>query len=280
MGAGGKMGVRLASNLAGSRFDVDHLEISQEGRARLKDAVGVGVVDQDAALRDADVIILAVPDRLIGPVSHDIIGKVKPGAALIVLDAAAPFAGEMPERHDVSYFCTHPCHPTLFPFTPDVDAQKDFFGGITAPQAIVCALIQGPDAAYTLCEEVARAIYGPVTRAHRCELEHIAILEPAMSETVGATLALALREATDEAIRRGVPEGAAMDFMLGHLKIELGIAFGAFPEGRFSDGALYAIEQARPLIFKDNWLENIFNPTAVKQSVVDICNPGKPAKQI
>ena len=31
---------------------------------------------------------------------------------------------------------------------------------------------------------------------------------------------------------------AAHDFMLGHLNIELAIAFGAFPEGKFSDGAL------------------------------------------
>ena len=275
MGAGGKMGVRLANNLKESRFDVDHIEISEEGRARLKAEVGVDAVAQETAVSNADVILLAVPDRLIGPITHDIIDSVKPGTALIVLDAAAPYAGEMPTRNDVSYFCTHPCHPTLFPFTPNVDEQKDFFGGITSPQAIVCALIQGPEEHYTLCEEIARVIYGPVTRAHRCELEHIAILEPAMSETVGATLSLALREATDEAIRRGVPKDAAMDFMLGHLKIELGIAFGAFPEGKFSDGALYAIEQAKPLIFKDNWLENIFNPTAVKQSVVEICNPDK-----
>ncbi len=273
MGAGGKMGVRLATNLKGSRFDVDHVEVSDAGRTRLEAEVGVEAVGQENALRDADIIILAVPDRLIGTISHDIIDQLKPGAALIVLDAAAPFAGEMPDRADVSYFCTHPCHPTLFPFTPSVEEQKDFFGGITAPQAIVCALIQGPEEHYTLCEEVARVIYGPVTKAHRCELEHIAILEPAMSETVGATLALALREATDEAIRRGVPEDAAMDFMLGHLKIELGIAFGAFPEGRFSDGALHAIEQARPLIFRDGWLDRIFSAEAVRQSVIDICNP-------
>lgn len=276
IGAGGKMGVRLAANLKGSRFSVDHVEISKEGQARLKDEVGVDVVDQDAAIANADVIILAVPDRLIGKVSHAIIDGVKSGVTLMVLDGAAPHAGEMPKRDDVSYFCTHPCHPTLFPFTPDVEAQKDFFGGIHGPQAIVCALIQGPEEHYNLGEEVARIIYGPVTRAHRCELEHIAILEPAMSETVGATLALALREATDEAIRRGVPEGAAMDFMLGHLKIELGIAFGTFPEGQFSDGALHAIKEARPLIFKDNWLEVIFNPEAVMQSVKDICKAGEP----
>ena len=273
LGAGGKMGVRLATNLSRSRFTVDHVEISEEGRQRLKKEVDVDAVDQDVALAGADVVIMAVPDRLIGKIAHSVIDKVKPGAALIVLDGAAPYAGEMPERQDVTYFCTHPCHPALFDFNPDIDAQKDFFGGISGPQGIVCALIQGPEEHYVLCEEVAKVIYGPVARSHRCTLEHIAILEPALSETVGATLSLALREATDRAVAMGVPADAARDFILGHLKIELGIAFEAFPEGKFSDGALHAIKQAKPLIFRDNWLDAIFNKDAVKRSVVDICNP-------
>lgn len=273
LGAGGKMGVRLSKNLKPSRFTVSHVEISDEGRQRLREEVGVETVDQVAALANANVVILAVPDRLIGKVSHAIIDHLKPGAAIIVLDAAAPYAGEMPERADVTYFCTHPCHPALFDFTPDVDAQKDFFGGISGPQGIVCALVQGPEEHYQLCEEIARTIYAPVTRAYRCSLESIAILEPALSETVGATLALALRDATDRAVSMGVPADAARDFMLGHLKIELGIAFEAFPEGKFSDGALHAIRQARPLIFRDDWLDRIFSLAAVKQSVKDICNP-------
>ena len=120
---------------------------------------------------------------------------------------------------------------------------------------------------------VARAIWAPVMRSHRVTVEQMAILEPALSETVGATFALALREATDEAVRRGVPEQAAHDFILGHLTIELAIAFGIFPEGRFSDGALHAIAQARPQIFRDGWLDRVFAPEAVLQSVKDICHP-------
>ena len=104
----------------------------------------------------------------------------------------------------------------------------------------------------------------------------MAILEPALSETVGATLALALREATDEAVRRGVPKQAAIDFMLGHINIELAIAFEEQPGGKFSDGALQAIAQARPTIFRDNWLANVFKPEAVLASVRDICNPPNP----
>jgi hypothetical protein len=273
LGAGGKMGVRLSKNLIGSRFAVDHVEVAPEGRTRLANEVGVEAVEMAAAIAKADVIILAVPDRLIGKVSHQIINDIRPGTALIVLDAAAPWAGEMPERADVTYFCTHPCHPPLFGNETEYKAQTDYFGGIHAKQGIVCALIQGPEAHYALCEEIARLIYAPVVRAHRCTIEQVAILEPALSETVGATLALALREAADMAISKGVPQAAAFDFILGHLNIELAIAFGIFPEGKFSDGALHAIKQAKPRIFRDGWLESIFDADAIKQSVKDICNP-------
>ena len=237
MGAGGKMGVRLAANLNAAKMNVAHVEISQEGRKRLAEKVGVEAIDQKVALEQADVVILAVPDRLIGKVATTIQSDLRPGTALIVLDAAAPWAGQMPNRPDLTYFCTHPCHPALFDFTADIEAQKDFFGGIAGPQGIVCALFQGPEEHYAMCEKIARAFYAPVARSHRCTLENIAILEPALSETVGATLALAMRQATDRAIAMGVPKAAAMDFMLGHLKIELGIAFEIFP-GVFSDGGL------------------------------------------
>ncbi|MEO6997373.1 MAG: NAD(P)-binding domain-containing protein, partial [Terracoccus sp.] len=96
LGAGGKMGVRLSVNLAKSDYEVAHVEVSEAGRRHLKEVTGLDCVEQKAALADADVVVLAVPDRLIGKVSHQLIGDVKSGAALIVLDAAAPYAGEMP----------------------------------------------------------------------------------------------------------------------------------------------------------------------------------------
>jgi hypothetical protein len=272
LGAGGKMGVRLSTNLQGSRFSVDHVEVSEAGRARLKDAVGADCVPMDLALAQADVVLMAVPDRLIGKIAHSIIDKVRPNTALIVLDAAAPYAGEMPDRPDVTFFVTHPCHPPIFNDETDPVAKADFFGGIHAKQHIVCALMQGPEEHYALCEEIAREIYKPVMRAHRCTVEDIAILEPALSETVGITLCLAMREAVDDVVRRGVPRQAAMDFMLGHINIGLSIAFEAFPEGKFSDGALYAIAQAKPQIFRDGWLERVFNKEAVLKSVKEICN--------
>ena len=203
MGAGGKMGVRLATNLMGGGYDVAPVEVAEAGRARLKAATGMDCMEQGQALSRADVVLLAVPDRAIGAVAHQIVPNLDPGTAVIVLDAAAPHAGEMPERADVTYFVTHPCHPPIFNDETETAAKTDYFGGIHAKQHIVCALMQGPEEHYALCEAVAREIYKPVMRSHRVTVEQLAILEPALSETVGATLALALREATDEAVRRG-----------------------------------------------------------------------------
>ncbi|NQV98133.1 MAG: NAD(P)-binding domain-containing protein [Rhodospirillales bacterium] len=273
LGAGGKMGVRLASNLVGSVYDVDYVEISEAGKARLHDAIGARCTDQASALESADVVILAVPDKLIGTILKTFVSDLRPGTAVIMLDAAAPHAGDLPERGDVTYFVTHPCHPPLFNEETDMAAKTDYFGGDKARQHIVCALMQGPDGHYKMCEDIARTFYKPVMRSHRCTVEQLAILEPALSETVGATLALALRKATDKAISMGVPKQAAMDFIQGHLNIELAVAFEAFPEGRFSDGALQAIDEAEPEIFKDGWLDRVFAPEAVLASVKRICKP-------
>ena len=276
-GAGGKMGVRLSKNLQGSRFEVAHIEVSEEGQRRLRAEAGMDCVTQDQGLAGAEVIVLAVPDRLIGKILSTFIDRVPSGAAVIMLDAVAPHAGELPPRADVTYFVTHPCHPPIFNDETTPEAQADHFGGVHAKQHIVCALMQGPEEHYALCEEVARTIYKPVMRAHRCTIEALAVLEPALSETVGATFALALREATDEAVRRGVPQQAAVDFILGHLNIELAIAFDLQPGGKFSDGALHAIDKARPEIFRDGWVQRVFAPEAVLKSVQEICNPDKAA---
>ncbi len=272
LGAGGKMGVRLSTNLKAAGADFSPVEVTDEGRKRLRDATGLDCIEQGQALSRADVVVLAVPDRAIGSVAHQIVGGLESGTSVVMLDAAAPHAGDLPERDDIAYFVTHPCHPPIFN-DEEGENRLDFFGGVKAKQHIVCALMQGSEEDYAKCEVVAKQIYAPVMRSHRVTVEQMAILEPALSETVGATLALALREATDEAVRRGVPEQAAHDFMLGHLNIELAIAFGIFPEGRFSDGALKAIEKAKPLIFRDGWRERVFDPEAVMASVKDICEP-------
>ncbi len=244
---------------------------SEDKRERLKKTMGIECMEQGQAVSSADAMLMAVPDRLIGKIPKTFVKDLRPGAKVVTLDAAAPHAGELPKREDITYFVTHPCHPPIFNDETTPESKIDYFGGMHAKQHIVCALMQGPEAHYAECEEIARQIYKPVMRAHRCTVEQLAILEPTLSETVGATLALALREATDEAVRRGVPKQAATDFIIGHLNIELAIAFGIFPEGRFSDGALQAIDKARPVIFRDGWIDRVFAPAAVLESVKDIC---------
>ena len=271
MGAGGKMGLRLASNLMKSDHDVLHVEIDPAGQQRLKDETGIDCVGQGQALSNAEAVILAVPDRLIGKVLTGFVDDLKPGTAVIMLDAAAPHAETLPKRNDITYFVAHPCHPPLFNDETDPDAQKDYFGGIAAKQHIICALGQGPEEHYAMCEQVARDFYRPVMRSHRCTIEQMAILEPALSESVGATFAKVLKDATDEAARRGVPYQAAEDFLLGHLTILLAVAFGVQPGGKLSDGCLLAISEAEPVIFKDGWLDKVFSPEAIKASVKSIC---------
>lgn len=268
LGAGGKMGLRLANNLSKTDFAVRHVEISDRGQAALA-ARGIAVLPLDEALPGADVVILAVPDNAIGRISRDIEPKLRPGTMLVVLDAAAPYAGELPDRKDLVYFVTHPCHPPVFGEETDLEAQRDFFGGIKARQHIVCALMQGPEEAYALGEKVARAIYAPVMNAYRVTVDQMAILEPVLSETVTATCLTIIGEAVDEAVRRGVPEDAARDFVLGHIKVELGIVFKLFEGARFSDGAYKAIDAAKQSIFQSDW-KKVFEKEALDESIRQI----------
>lgn len=180
-GAGGKMGYRLSKNLSNSRFEVRHVEVSDIGKARLKDELGVSAVDADQALDGADVVVLAVPDTHIGKVAASIESKLKAGTMVVILDAAAPFAGHLPERPDLTYFVTHPCHPPIFNDETDMAAKRDFFGGVAAKQHIVSALMQGPEEAYALGEEIAKVIWAPVMRSHRVTVEQMALLEPGLT---------------------------------------------------------------------------------------------------
>jgi hypothetical protein len=264
-GAGGKMGGRLTDNLKDdARYRMLYVEVSEAGRESLAER-GLSATAQADALSAADVVILALPDRAIGKVAHEIVPSLKPGALVMTLDPAAPHAGELPERGDIAYFVTHPCHPPVFNYEATPEERRDFFGGVKAPQNIVCALMQGTDDDYRLGEEIARAMYAPVLNAHRVTVEQMAILEPAMAETVAACCITIIREAMDEAIRRGVPEAAARDFLLGHVNIPLAIVFGEIGSP-FSDGAKLIIEHGRNYLFKPDW-KRVFEPDEVKAQV-------------
>ncbi|WP_160003517.1 phosphogluconate dehydrogenase C-terminal domain-containing protein [Rhizobium sp. 18055] len=264
-GAGGKMGYRLAKNLKGSRFDVRHVEISDVGKARLKDDLGLSTVDVDTALDGVDVVILAVPDTHIGKVAAGISEKLKAGTMVVALDAAAPFAGHLPERADLTYFVTHPCHPPIFNDETEMSAKKDHFGGLFAKQHIVSALMQGPEDAYAVGEEIAKTIWAPVMRSHRVTVDQMAMLEPGLSETVAASLLVVMKQAMDECVSRGVPEEAARDFLLGHLNVLGAVIFGEV-QGVFSDACNKAIEFGIPALMKDDW-KRVFEPKEIADSI-------------
>lgn len=264
LGAGGKMGCRLTDNLL--KCETPHrlllVENGADGQRRIAER-GMKVVELSDAFGQAEVVILALPDRLLGEISDSVIPQLKPGTLVITLDPAAAHAGDLAAREDISYFVTHPCHPNVFDHFATADERDDFFGGVHARQAIVCALMQGPEEHYELGESLARQFYGPVTRSHRITVEQMAILEPTMAETCGIALVRVLREVLEEAVRRGVPREAAEDFMYGHIKVELGIAFGLAPFP-FSDGAKLIAGYGQQRIFRDDWL-SLFEPESVKE---------------
>jgi D-apionate oxidoisomerase len=269
MGAGGKMGGRITRNIKElASYNVMYLEVNEAAQATMAKN-GIQTTPQEEALTKADVVILALPDRFIGKISHDIVPKMKSGAMVISLDPAAAHAGVIPIREDLTYFVTHPCHPPLFNDETQDNARSDWFGGVYAKHHIVCALHHGPESDYAKGEQIAKDIYAPVMESYRVTVEQMAILEPALAETFAATLVTALKEAFDEAVKMGVPPKAAEAFLMGHLRTEVGIVFGyaGFP---FSDGAKLAIAQAYDKIFKPDWKEQIFTRNALMMSVKQI----------
>ena len=252
-GAAGKMGMRIADKLGDDpEYRMLYVEAGEAGLARLREE-GLTPTSKEEAVGEADVVVLAVPDIAIGRVAVDIVPSLKSRAMVICLDPAAPYAGELPAREDVTYFVVHPCHPPLISDETDPEARMDFFGG-KAKQNIVCALMQGPEGDYARGENIARKMFAPVMNSHRVTVEQMALLEPTMAETVVLTCMVVMREAMDEAIRRGVPAEAAWDFLLGHMKVNIGILFG-YVDAEFSDGAKLAAERGKRRIMQGDWRE-------------------------
>jgi len=267
-GAGGKMGGRIIQHLREHPgYHLLCVENSSTGLERLA-GQGIRSTPPEVATSQSEVVILAVPDRVLGKVANELVPTLRPGTIVVTLDPAAAHAGELPERSDVSYFVTHPCHTSVFDHFQTEQEVNDFFGGTHARQAVVCALMQGPEEHYAIGEQLARDIYAPVTRAHRVTVEQMAIMEPTMAETCGIALVRMLREVMEEAVRRGVPRAAAEDFMYGHIKVLLGIAFSRvdFP---FSDGAILISEFGKRVLINPQW-RDLFEPSNVLEQVRSI----------
>ncbi len=271
-GAAGSMGTRASKSFADApeNYSVLHVEGADAGLEKLRER-GVEPVPADEAVAQADAVILAVPDRFMGTIAADVVPKMKSGAMIMCLDPAGPYAGKIPDREDITVFVAHPAHPPVFNDEVEMTARRDFFGSGLAKQAIVCALMQGPEHDYAVGEQIATTMWGPVLRSHRVTVHQMAMLEPALSETVAATCLTVIREAMDEAIRRGVPAAAARDFIMGHINVELAIIFDEI-DWDFSDGAKLAIEEAKDKIFQPDW-KKVFDDEHLKASVESITTP-------
>ncbi|MFB2553215.1 phosphogluconate dehydrogenase C-terminal domain-containing protein [Ensifer soli] len=264
LGAGGKMGFRVTRKLVEAGYDVRAVEIGAPGKARLAEA-GIDAVAIEEGVPGARVVVMALPDNMIGDVARQISPMLAAGTMLLVLDAAAPYAGDLPkDRPDLTYFVGHPCHPPLFNDETDWDARRDYHGGI-ARQSIVCALTQGPEEDYALGEEICRAMWSPIIDCHRVTLEQLAILEPGLSEMVAMPFVDTMVEAVEECERRyGIPRKAALDFLIGHLNVEIAMWFGYSPKVP-SDAALRLMRFAKGVVVKEDWREAL-SPDKVKEA--------------
>lgn len=251
VGAGGKMGMRVSNNLARTDHTVYYSENSPAGQERTRDA-GREVTDTATAVADADVVILAVPDHILGAVSADVVPQLRSGAIVLTLDPAAAYAGLLAEREDVAFAVAHPCHPSVFLERTSTEEWADTFGGIAAPQEVVAALETGTDAQRATAETVIRAMYAPVLDVHWVTVKQLAVLEPTLVETVACMIGALLNEALHETVHGvGVPEPAAKAMLYGHVQVAL--ANGLRGDHPFSEACLIAMDYGRDTLIKEDW---------------------------
>ncbi|MBN1444306.1 MAG: semialdehyde dehydrogenase [Planctomycetes bacterium] len=264
LGAGGKMGTRISEKLRDAEgFELLPVESGAAGLDQLRRR-GLTPAAAEEAVRTADAVVLAIPDVAIAKEAARVVTWMRSGAMLVCLDPAAPHGEAFPRRDDIACLVTHPCHPPVINDETDPEAKADCFGG-KAKQHVVCALMRGSEADYDKGEKLVRAMFAPVMRVHRITVEQMAILEPALSETVVLTFMFAMREAMEEAVRAGVPAEAARDFLLGHLHVDIGILFG-FIDARVSEGAKLAARRGMERLLRPDW-KDVFRPDSVLEQV-------------
>lgn len=269
VGAGGKMGMRLTRNLKDDpKYDMSYMEVSQEGIRRLA-GLGISPGKEDSLIPEAGIVILAVPDTILGKVSEKVVPKMKKGAMVYTLDPACALAGKLFHRDDLNYFIAHPSHPSVFNWEPTEEAQRDYFGGNMAKQTVVCALYKGEESSYAMGEQLAVSMYAPVSKAFRITAAQMGMLEPALVETLCSTLQVIVREALDVVIEKGVPAEAAREFLLGHLNIQLAVIYNQIPGAVFSDAANKAIVRGKPLLIQPDW-KKVFEPENIMEQIRDI----------
>lgn len=268
IGAGGKMGLRVSANLQKSGHKVFYSENSPAGQERVR-GFGREITPTEEAIKDADVVILAVPDVVLGKVSEGVVPQLKPGAILLTLDPAAAYAGLLAKREDVVQAVAHPCHPSVFLERTTKEEWADTFGGAGAPQNVVAAIDDdAPAGARDRAEAVIRTMYAPVIDVHWVTVYQLAVLEPTLVETVACMIGTLLNEALHETVHTvGVPEEAAKAMLFGHTQIALTNALrGSNP---FSEACEIAIQYGKRTIIKDDW-KKIFQDSELDAVIAEM----------
>ncbi|WP_016700704.1 phosphogluconate dehydrogenase C-terminal domain-containing protein [Actinoalloteichus spitiensis] len=251
IGAAGKMGLRVSANLERSDFRVLYSENSPAGQELLA-SKGREVIDSVDAAKESDVVILAVPDIVLGKVSESLVPVMRPGAILLTLDPAAAYAKLLAQRDDLHYAVAHPCHPSVFLERTTKEEWADTFGGIAAPQEVVAAIESDDTERRDVAESVIRTMYAPVVDVHWVTVKQLAVLEPTLVETIACMIGSLLKEALEETVTTvGVPEPAAKAMLYGHTQVALANTLkGSNP---FSEACLIAMDYGRETIIKDDW---------------------------
>ena len=251
LGAGGKMGMRVSNNLVKTAHTVYYVENSPAGQERTREA-GREVTELADAVAEADIVVFAVPDLALGPVTAQVVPQMKPGSIVLTLDPAAAYAGLLTTREDVIQAVAHPCHPSIFLQRQTPEEWADTFGGIAAPQDAIAAIESDDPAKQAIVEATVRAIYAPIIDVHWVTIKQLAQLEPTLVETVACMIGALLNEALQETINTmGVPEAAARSILYGHTQVAL--ANGLRGDNPFSDACLIAMDYGRESIIKDDW---------------------------
>ena len=254
IGAGGKMGTRVRRNLLNH---TDRLELylveNNPKSVELMQREGLEAAALDESVKKSDVIVLAVPDRLIKEVSQAVVPGMKAGAALIILDPASAVAGELAMKDGCTFAVTHPCHPSYFLDQDTPEARSDYFGGMGGRQDIVMALIKGHADRFETAVTISKMMFEPVENCYVMGLRDIAFLEPTLVELLGATCLKAMAETVDEAERRGIPREAAASFLTGHIYNLSANFLGYLGNTKVSDACQKAMELGKCYVLRDDW---------------------------
>ena len=258
------MGMRVSANLDRTSHTIRYAETSPAARDRVR-AAGRELTDARDAVPSSDVVILAVPDVLLGEISARIIPAAKPGAVVLTLDPAAAYAGVLAQRDDLHLAVAHPCHPSVFLERTSSEEWADTFGGVAAPQDVVAAIESDDHAARDRAEEVVRAMYAPVLDVHWVTVEQLAFLEPTLVETITCMISGLLAEALKETVNTvGVPEAAAKAMLFGHTQVALTNSLrGSNP---FSEACLIAMDYGRETIITKDW-KKVFDRAELDQVI-------------